>query len=563
MNLAEETLVSLQWNRARLAPNEPAIVSKQGAEWQSVGWQDYYDWSQACAYALVEAGLSPNDRVGLLSENRREWLIADIAIMTAGFVSVPLHSTLPPEQIQVQLRDSGARWLFCSNAAQLSKITQIRGSLPDLAGVTLFDPADGSGSPVLADWIARFLGQPSAELKWRQSQLGPDTLATIVYTSGSTGKPRGVMLTHGNILCTAHALDAVFPSEPGAAVLGWLPLSHIVARSVDHFMSLLNGATTWIAESPDKLVPNLMEVKPTHLSGVPRIYEKVLAALSAYGVAERNARLRAIFGPRLKWVTSGSAPLSPLVAEAFEQAGLPIVQGYGLTETSGVLTCNRPHDNKPGTVGQALPGLEIAIAPDGEILARGANITAGYWNDPLATEQTLRDGWLHTGDLGELDHSGVLTLKGRKKDLLLLSTGKKVVPTEVESLLAAEPCIEQAVLYGEGRSYLTALVVPSPEIRGQLAHGTNGSAEYADGVVLDMARRIGEVQRGLPPELQVKRFLMLRNAFSLEDGNLTVTMKPRRDLIFTQYAASLDRLYALPGAKENYPIGVVEDPRNG
>ena len=282
-----------------------------------------------------------------------------------------------------------------------------------------------------------------------------------MYTSGTTGNPKGVMLTHGNLLSNSLAALEVMPYGPGDLVLNWLPFTHIYARTVDHYICMASGTPVALAESADTLVQNLDEVRPTHFASVPRFYEKVLASVSTADAAETGRRLRQVFGPRIDWMSSGGAPLPPAIARAYHAAGLLVLQGYGLTETSPIISFNCKDNYKLDTVGRPLPGVEVRIAADGEVLTRGPNVMKGYWNDPAATAEAIRDGWLHTGDLGELDADGFLRITGRKKDLLVLSNGKKVAPACVEGLLLADPCIDQAVVCGEGRNYLCALLVPA------------------------------------------------------------------------------------------------------
>ena len=299
-----------------------------------------------------------------------------------------------------------------------------------------------------------------AELHRRQAALKPDDLATIIYTSGTTGNPKGVMLTQRNLLSNALAFKEVSPIGPDSVILNWLPFSHIYARTIDIYFPLAIGATLCLGESADTVIADLAVIQPTNMSGVPRFYEKVLAAVQHDDPKVLGQRLRTIFGPRIDFLGSGGAPLPVAVARAFKNAGLLVLQGYGLTESSPVISFNRSDHHKIETVGQPLPGVEVRIGPDEEILTRGPHVMAGYWRNPKETAATLIDGWLHTGDLGRLDSEGFLTITGRKKDLLVLSNGKKVAPSQLEAILLGDPCIDQIVICGEGRNFLTALVVP-------------------------------------------------------------------------------------------------------
>jgi long-chain acyl-CoA synthetase len=547
-------LAELHRRQAEALGPRIALRYKRDGLYRDLSWEEYRSRSLACAAALLESGIRPGDRVGLLAENRLEWLLADMGILAAGAVTVSPHAPLTAAQVQFQLHDAGVRWLFVSTREQLAKIQQIRSLLPELVGVVVFDrEALVAGGECI--WWQRFLLSGRSALPFRADELrrseqalGQDDLAGILYTSGTTGNPKGVMLTHGNLLTNACATEAASPRPPDAVMLGWLPLSHIYARTVDHYLSIVAGLTLALAESAETVVQNLQEVQPTHISCVPRFYEKLLAMVAGPDPAVTGKRLRAIFGARMEWLGSGGAPLPFPVAQAFQAAGFHVLQGYGLTETSPVMTFNRKDCFKLETVGQAIGGVELKLAPDGEVLTRGPHVMKGYWNDPEATRQAIRDGWFHTGDLGSLDAEGFLTITGRKKDILVLSSGKKVVPTYLEGLLLAEPCIDQAVIYGEGRSFLTALIVPQwANVRKQLPTGFNQSDEalakhpavrrLLDAKIQACLKDVSNVER-------VKNYVILPTPFSLAAEELTVSMKIRRSVILERHRAELEVLYA-------------------
>ncbi len=536
---------------AALGP-KTALRCKRDGLYRDLSWEDYRARSLQCAAALVEAGVQLGDRVGLVAENRLQWLIADMGILAAGAVTVSPHAPLTARQIHFQLADAGVRWLFVSTREQMDKIRQIRSELPALEGVVVFDYDALGADNVL--WQAFVHGGGGAlpclapELARREEKLGPGDLAALMYTSGTTGNPKGVMLTHGNLLSNALACDAASPRGPASLVLCWLPLSHIYGRTVDHYASIAGGVTVALAESPDTVVFNLAEVLPTHLSCVPRFYEKLLTMVAAADPAVTARRLRGIFGPRIEWLGSGGAPLPLPVAEAFTAAGFPILQGYGLTETAPVLTFNRKEHFKLATVGQAIDGVELRIAPDGEILTRGPQVMKGYWNDPVATAQAITDGWFHTGDIGTLDAEGFLTVTGRKKEIMVLSSGKKVVPAFIEGLLLAEPCIDQVVICGEGRSSLTALVVP------QWANVRKGLPAEVASQSDEVLAAHAEVRRLLDAKIQtalkdvaswekVRNFVVVAQPFSVAAEEMTVSLKLRRNVVLGKYAAQLDALY--------------------
>jgi long-chain acyl-CoA synthetase len=450
------------------------------------------------------------------------------------------------------MRDADVRWLFVSTAAQLEKIRQVRGELPALEGVVVFDgAAAGADATSWDEFLARgrkALGRVEAELAKRTATLGPDDLATIMYTSGTTGDPKGVMLTHGNIVSNVESCLESEPPGPDDVKLCWLPLSHIYARTVDHYERLFAGMVICLAENPETVVANIAEIQPTHLSCVPRFYEKLLSVVASPDPKITAAKLKGVFGPRIRFLGSGGAPLPLAIEQTLRGAGLPVYPGYGLTESSPVITFNRTTHYREGTVGPALPGVEVKIAPDGEILSRGPHIMKGYWKNPAATAEAIRDGWLHTGDIGSLDADGYLRITGRKKELLVLSNGKKVVPTHIEGLLVADDCIDQAIVHGEGRPCLTALIVPDwNNLRKQMGSDCPDKPEEQlarDPAVRDfLHKRIVRSLADVASYEQVKKFIILPRPFTVAADELTVSLKMRRGVIFAKYQRELDALY--------------------
>jgi long-chain acyl-CoA synthetase len=545
-------LAELLRRQAKSLGPRPAVRFKRNGLYHDLSWADYAAQVQACAAGLVEQGIGQGDRVGLLSENRVEWLLADMGILAAGGVNVPPHAPLTAQQVHYQLADAEVRWLFVSTAKQLDKVRCIRDQLPLLKGVVVFDNSAAAVDAMSwSEFLAtgrQALGRVQGEIQRREQTLAADDLATIIYTSGTTGNPKGVMLTHGNLLSNALATDEASPRPPDAVLLNWLPFSHIYARTVDHYLSLVAGVLLCLGESPETVAENLEETWPTHMSSVPRFYEKVLAALKSDDAQETGRRLRKIFGPRIDWLGSGGAPLPLPVAQEFQKAGLLILQGYGLTESSPVISFNRKTHFKLESVGQAIPGVEIACSPDGEVLTRGPHVMKGYWKNAEATCETVRNGWLHTGDLGRIDGEGFLTITGRKKEILVLSNGKKVVPNYLEGLLLADVCIDQAVIFGEGRNFLTALIVPHwDNLREEL--GTDFAGQTNEAMARDVsvntffARRIEAALLDVSSWEKVKKFIVLARPFSVEAEELTVSLKMRRNVVFGKYKDELDRLY--------------------
>jgi long-chain acyl-CoA synthetase len=545
-------LAELLPRHAQEQGSRAAVRFKREGSYQDLTWADYRDRVRDCAAALVDAGIKPGDRVGLLGENCIEWLIADLAILTAAAVTVSPHASLSARQVEFQMRDADVRWLFVSSAAQLAKVRQVRKAVPALEGVVVFDRAAAAAEAIAWDeFLARgrrALARTEAELVKRMRELRPEDLATIMYTSGTTGDPKGVMLTHGNLLSNVESCLEAEPPAPDDVMLCWLPLSHIYARTVDHYERLVAGQPVCLAENADTVVANIAEVQPTHISCVPRFYEKLLAVVASPDPKITAAKLRAVFGPRIRFLGSGGAPLPLPIEQTLRAAGLPILPGYGLTESSPVITFNRTTKCREGTVGPALPGVEVKIAPDGEILSRGPHIMKGYWKNPAATAEAIRDGWLYTGDLGSLDADGFLKITGRKKELLVLSNGKKVVPTYIEGLLVADDCIDQAIVHGEGRSCVTALVVPDwnnlRKLMGSDCPNKSEEELARDPTIYEFLRkRIHQCLTDVASYEQVKKFIVLPRPFTVAADELTVSLKLRRGVIFAKYQAELDALY--------------------
>jgi long-chain acyl-CoA synthetase len=558
-DMDQRNLVAVFQAQARRLGPRVALRHKRYGLYNDMSWDAYHEQVEACASALVDVGIKPGDRVGLLAENRVEWLIADLAIMAAGAVNVPPHAPLTARQVHYQFQETGVRRLFVSTLSQLEKVLQMCAELVDLEGVVVMDGALSSSPRNIAEKEAMSwdgflqrgrlaLDRNREELARRAASLGPDGLATIMYTSGTTGVPKGVMLTHGNLLSNACATNQASPREEGAVVLSWLPFSHIYARTLDHYLGIVAAVPLCLAESVETLVQNLAEIRPTHMSSVPRFYEKVLAAVAG---PECGDRLGAIFGGRLDWLNSGGAPLPLAIAKAYQEAGLLLLQGYGLTESSPVISFNRKNAYKLETVGQPIPGVEVKIADDGEVLTRGPHVMKGYWKNPQATAEAISGGWLHTGDLGCLDADGFLTITGRKKELLVLSSGKKVVPTHVEGLLVGDPCIDQAVVHGEGRTFLSALIVPNwPNLRASLAASgftENSLATTAlanhPAVYQLLERRMAKLLADVSPWERVKKFVILAEPFSIAAEELTVSLKLRRQVVLAHHASTLASLY--------------------
>jgi long-chain acyl-CoA synthetase len=489
--------------------------------------KEWFERLRDLSLGLRALGVSPGDRVAIISESRPEWLLTDLALLVYGAVSVPVYPTLSAAQARYILADSGARIAFVSSEEQLEKVQRIRHELPAIEAIVVFDELTPSSPSVLpfASVIerghAQLLGQWGVGRSFRDDarKVKPSDLAAIIYTSGTTGEPKGAMLTHGNLASNLLAAQTILRLEDEEVALSFLPLSHAFERMLA-YVGLFNGVTIVFAESLETVARDILTVRPTLMTGVPRVYEKFEARIRQKGdglpqprrtlfhwglnVAEARAKtemrggrlsgvrkLEAALAERLVWskirenvggrlhtMISGSAPLPPAVAEFFHGIGLPITEGYGLTETSPVLTGNPPSAVRAGTVGRAVPGVEIQVAPDGEILARGPNIMTGYYHKPDETAEVLRDGWFHTGDIGTLDADGYLTITDRKKDLLVTSGGKKIAPQPIEAILKRSPLVSEAILLGDRRKFAAALIVPD-FARARTAAARPGTAARA------------------------------------------------------------------------------------
>lgn len=534
---------------------KPAIRYKRHGVYHDVSWESYRRQTDRVANGLCELGIQAGDRVGLLSENRPEWLIADIAILATGAIDVPLHAPLTAQQIRFQLHHSGARGVLVSNQTQADKLASILGNLPQIEFVVPFDPIATDVPIRIVPWSELTFGQPRRDqpdaqvLAERESKTHLDDVATIIYTSGTTGNPKGVMLTHGNLITNAVGMREQSILNADDILLSWLPYSHVYARTVDHYLNIDCGATICLAEGVEALVTNLEETSPTWMTAVPRFYEKVWTSVEQLAAQDRRDALRRIFGTRIRWLSSGGAPLPRRICEGFLDAGLLLMEGYGLTESSPVISFNRVDCYKVGTVGLPIPGVEVKIADDGEILTRGPHVMKGYWNDPIATDAAIQDGWLYTGDVGSLDADGFLSITDRKKDLLITSTGKNVAPAELERLLAADEYIDQAVVYGDGRHFLSALVVPNFARLESAARmldcrlTTDGEFFSCPELLAFYAERIARAMAVVSPAERVRKFLLLARPLTIECDELTATLKVRRRAITGKFEQRLDALY--------------------
>jgi long-chain acyl-CoA synthetase len=497
---------------------EPALGHIRAGELHWRTWYEVADEAELLAGMIHAAGIEPGDRVAHVSENRYEWIITDLAMHLAGVVHVPIHVTLAGEQIAEQIIDSGARLVFASSDQLLASFAERIGSN---VRVLVHDK-----------WAATVTAHGNSPPTPRPHVPAPDDLATILYTSGTTGRPRGVMLSQRNLATNAAAAANAYGAGPDQTRLCILPLSHIYARTCDLYTWVYDGARLVLGESRDTLARDCQLVKPTALNAVPFLYQRIAEKISTSGAADQSAALRQFFGGRMEHLTSGGAPLAPNVERWYAEQGLPVLQGYGLTEAAPVISFSNLSASRFGAVGRPIPGVEVRIAADGEVLCRGPNVMLGYWHDEPATAEAIRDGWLHTGDLGELDADNFLYIRGRKKELIVLSTGKKVLPTRVENLLTASPLIDQAAVFGDGQCGLAALIVPTG------CGSANSDERPATREQID-----AEIKRCLQSaahEEQVHHFVLLDRPFSIERGEMTPKLSLCRKTIEANFAAELE-----------------------
>ena len=596
------TLPSLLYHAAVEHPNPVAFVQRSDDGWTPYSTDEFREAAEETALGLCASGLNAGDRVALYMDSDVYFCLVDMGCLMAGLVDVPIYLTHTPESISYVLEHADAQAVVVSDRGRLNDILPVLNSCASVHLVVLVEDDPSSARAELRDGIdlkslreIRSIGKNMNELnptavRELSDHLAPNDLATIIYTSGTTGRPKGVMLTHENISSNAlachYALSGYLSGVDGEIVLSFLPLTHVFART-NYYLALSQGSSLYFT-TPDNLVEDMQDIRPTMLITVPRVLEKVYARIlenthAAGGIKGRIARWglslaqqtgggsdtlnsiqrriadplvfkrwREAFGGRLRFLISGGAALSREIADVFGRAGLPVLQGYGLTETSPVITFNRPGENRPGTVGRAVSGVEIRLGEDGEILTRGSHVMAGYFQDEEQTHSVmLPDGWFATGDVGELSDDGYLTITDRKKDLFKLSTGKYVTPQPLENKMAASPLIEQAVVVGHGHKFASALLFPEPGAIKSLARSlkiveeTPDSLWITDDRIITRFRNIVErANQGMPHWSTVKRFVIIQEEVSIENGLLTPTMKIRRSEVRKRYSEQIEKLYS-------------------
>ncbi|HWT24109.1 MAG TPA: long-chain fatty acid--CoA ligase [Solirubrobacteraceae bacterium] len=580
------TIADLIGSAARQFGDRVAVRHKADGAWHDVSYAELGEIVSEIGRGLIDLGIRPGDRVSLLSTTRPEWSYVDFGITSAGAVVVPIYPTNSPEECEWVAGNSESRAIVCENAEQLAKIAAVRDRLPDLETVVVIDPSGDTGGAVpLEEVRARGRARDAAELEERARAVTREDTYTIIYTSGTTGPPKGCVLSHGNYRDVVTMCEHQEALEPGEVVYLFLPLAHSFALLIQLAAFDLGSTIAYFSGDPKQILSELSEVRPTYIPSVPRIFEKLYTAVTAHGdpqliagatkvgLAVRGLRaqgqpvpadlqahfdeaeeklyrnVRAAFGGNLRQAVTGAAPIAKEILEFFFACGVPVLEGYGMTETATVATNSTLAHHRLGSVGCALPGQEIRIADDGEVLLKGPNIFQGYWKNDDASFGAVVDGWLHTGDLGRLDDDGYLYITGRKKDIIITSGGKNITPANAENDLKQSRWISQAVMYGDRRPYPVALLTLDPE---EIVHFAREHGLPEDPAALAREPKVRELvqsvvdgvnERYAQPE-RIKRFHLLEHDFSQETGELTPTLKVKRNVITEKYAAELDALYA-------------------
>ncbi|MEX1142982.1 MAG: long-chain fatty acid--CoA ligase [Thermoleophilaceae bacterium] len=563
---------------------QPALKHKVGDAWVEVGYEELGTVGREIALGLIDLGLAQGDKVSILSHTRPEWTFANFAILSAGTVSVSIYQTNSAEECHYVLDHSESKAVFVEDAEQLAKVRAVQDRLPQLEHVVIFDPSGDVGDAIpLAELRERGGARNAADLRARTAAIGPDDLAITIYTSGTTGPPKGCLLTHGNYRDVTSMAERMGTLEQGDSVYLFLPLAHAFAKLIQFVTIDLGGTIAYWEKDPQKIVPNLMEVKPSYFPSVPRMFEKIytLATSAAEDPAQLQAavdvglkvrtlqregrevpselqaafdqsdeklyrNVRSLFGGQIRECVTGAAPIAKEILEFFYACGVPVMEGYGMTETSTVASANTPDEFRFGSVGRPLPGVEAKVADDGELLLRGPNIFQGYYKDPDATADTLVDGWLCTGDLGRIDEDGFIYIVGRKKDIIITAGGKNITPANLENGLKQTRWISQAIVVGDRRPYLVALITIDPEEIPAFAqqHGIEPDAVIGSEQLRDEVQQaIDGVNATVGPVEQIKYFTILPHDLTQETGELTPTLKVKRNVVADKYADVINSLY--------------------
>jgi long-chain acyl-CoA synthetase len=573
----------------RHAPNAAVEYKDESGEWVEKTFAEVGVIVCNLALGLIELGVELGDKVSILANTRPEWTYFDFAALTAGATVVPIYQTNSPEECQYVLENSDAKVVVVEDDEQLAKVTQVRDSLPSLEHIIRME-GSGGGAISMQELIDKGSQRSRDDWEERWRTVTPEDICTFIYTSGTTGPPKGCVISHGNYRAMLDMSHKQSLLEAGETTYLYLPLAHSFALLIQLLSFDLGGRLAYWERDPLKIVPNLSEVKPGYFPSVPRIFEKIYTAATskvesdggitkrvfwwAIGVGrkvrEREragkpigfllrkkyefadskvlSKIRALFGGQMKRAITGAAPINPDILRFFDAAGVLVLEGWGMTETSTAATVSRPDAFKFGTVGRPFPGCEIKIAEDGEILVRGANIFQGYYKNDEATRETLVEGWLHTGDIGEVDSEGYLKITGRKKDIIITAGGKNITPANLEAEIKQSPWVSQCVVVGDRRPYLVALITLDMEEVSKLAKEKGWEADAAalaeNGEIRAMIQaHLDQINQKFARVEQVKKFAILPEDLSQEGGELTPTLKVKRNVVAEKYESAVDALY--------------------
>jgi long-chain acyl-CoA synthetase len=570
-----------------------AVNHKKDGTWKTVSWAELARRARDVSDGLAAIGVKPGDRVAIIGETQLEWILADLGILGAGAITVTIYQSNKAHEVQYILADSGASYIFCDTAAQVAKLREVKGQLPDLKGIIRAEGRSADGfERTLADLekggVEWRKANPDAHAA-RLARVATDDPASFIYTSGTTGNPKGVVLSHGNWVYEAQAVAGMQIVRPDDMLLMFLPMAHSFAKVIEAVW-FSTGAQAAFVESLEKIMDNASEVRPTIMPAVPRIFEKAFNTVVTKGLATpglkgklfglamesfdqyANARdagkefssfglligrklvfpklqaaLAERFGGRMRLFVSGGAPLSTKIAYFFETLGFTILEGYGLTETSAASFVNRPGQVKIGTVGPVIDGTQVKIAEDGEILIKGPGVMKGYYKNPEATAEVLKDGWLLTGDIGQLDEKGRLKITDRKKDIIVTAGGKNVAPQNLENDLKTDPLVSQVMVHGDKRKFLSALVTLNEDNARKWADENGvppGAALHQDPrVIARIQRAVDALNAKQASYSTVKKFAIVPKDFTVEGGELTPTLKVKRKLVTQRYKDVLDAFY--------------------
>jgi long-chain acyl-CoA synthetase len=590
--MARKTLVQLILNSIiKHSPSEDFIFTKTGNKYEGINRIELFDRIFTLRNYLFKLNLQQGSKVAIISENRTEWIITDMACILSGIINVPIYTTLSPESIKYILNDSKCTVCFVSNALQLEKVLKVQGELPDLMYIISYNEVKHfsvnktiiSFSEILKETQRIDRKKLIKKLEEILKKVNEEDLLTIIYTSGTTGIPKGVMLTQKNLYSNVISCTKTLPITEKDVFLSYLPYSHIFERTAGYYLAFFTGAKIYFAQSIDTIGVQMTEVRPTMVITVPRLLDKMYNRLMKSGDEMPNGYKKKLFlfaiyyaktygknksslrwklfdklvykkirektGGRLRFFASGGGALNKTIGEFFEAIGITTLEGYGMTETSPVITVNLPDFLAYGTVGRPLVGNEVKLAEDGEILAKGDLVMKGYYNNPEDTEAAIVDGWMHTGDLGMWNENGNLVITDRKKSLFKSSGGKYIAPAHIEDLVLQLPYIDQVLVIGNERMYVTALIVPEINELASMARkiGANVSVEselMTNPMVLKKIEEdINEVQKDLATHEKIRRFTLLNKPFTIEDGELTPTMKIKRKYVEEKYKDVIESMY--------------------